>query len=84
MMKHLLAALFFCFSFISGYAQFITPLESYPKPVTSGRNQLARISTVGDTLDLPFFDDFSGQFNGAPNTLHWQPGGGPMLTINLG
>ncbi|RDC63755.1 T9SS type A sorting domain-containing protein [Adhaeribacter pallidiroseus] len=84
MMKYLLAGLFFCFSFLSGYAQFITPLESYPVPTPAKRLQAARISAVGDTLNLPFFDDFSSQFNGEANLLNWQVGGGAFINNQFG
>lgn len=84
MMKHLLAGLFFYFGLLSGYAQYITPLETYPTPVKANPYNHARLSAVGDTLELPFFDDFANQINGEANQLYWQAGGGAFINNQFG
>ncbi len=83
MMKRFLAYLFFNLSFfIAGQAQILTPLESYPN--SSNIYQRSRLSAVGDTLNLPFFDDFANQLNGAPNRSYWQRGGGAFINNQFG
>ena len=84
MIKHFLVGLLFCFSFLTGYAQFITPLDSYPNPQPSENRFPARLSAVGDTLELPFFDDFTRQPIGPANRLNWQPGGGALVNNQFG
>ncbi|PSR52268.1 hypothetical protein AHMF7605_01380 [Adhaeribacter arboris] len=78
-MKRFLAGLFFYFSLLAGYAQIVTPLESYPVFSANRRYQTARLSAEGDTLELPFFDDFANQPTGPVNLLYWQSGGGALV-----
>ena len=84
MMKRFLAGLFFYFSLLAGHAQFVTPLESYPVPPATNRYQAARLNAVGDTLELPFFDDFANQVSGQANPLYWQAGGGAFVNNQFG
>ena len=82
-MKRFLAYVFFYLSLLfTGQAQILTPLESYPKSTNS--YQRSRLSAVGDTLDLPFFDDFANQPNGPANRLYWQRGGGAFINNQFG
>lgn len=69
----------------SGFAQVLSPLESYPL-VHSGPDKgrrLLRTHGEGDTLQLPFFDDFAAS-TGAPGAGNWQAGGGVYVNDQFG
>ncbi|MDQ4139343.1 MAG: T9SS type A sorting domain-containing protein [Bacteroidota bacterium] len=84
MMKRFLAGLFFYFSLLAGHAQFVTPLESYPSPQVNSRYQASRLAAEGDTLELPFFDDFANQPSGLVNLLYWENSGGALVNNEFG
>jgi hypothetical protein len=69
---------------VNGYAQILSPLESYPfyhSGLDSGRH--LRTQAAGDTLQLPFFDDFAA-YTGQPSTQNWQRGGGVYVNNQFG
>src|SRR5687767_11533085 len=70
---------------INGWAQVLTPLDSYPLQQTSKHSATrnARTTAEGDTLVLPFFDDFAG-YTGTPSANYWQSGGGVYVNSQFG
>ena len=67
-----------------GLAQKITPLESYPLvQASAGTGRQLRTLAEGDTLKLPFFDDFAA-YTGAPSPKNWLPGGGAYINNQFG
>ncbi|CAA9240725.1 MAG: FIG00621000: hypothetical protein [uncultured Adhaeribacter sp.] len=83
MMKRFLAYVFFYLSLlVTGQAQFLAPLESYP--LSASPYHRSRLSAVGDTLNLPFFDDFANQPAGPASRLYWQRGGGALVNNQFG
>ncbi|MGV3504160.1 MAG: T9SS type A sorting domain-containing protein [Adhaeribacter sp.] len=75
---------FLTFIAFSGLAQTLTPLESYPLvQVSPHHGKLLRTLAEGDTLKLPFFDDFAA-YTGAPSPTNWLPGGGVYINNQFG
>src|SRR5688572_29139263 len=70
---------------VNGFAQILSPLESYPyyhSGPDSGRRHL-RTHAEGDTLQLPFFEDFAA-YTGNPSARNWQSGGGVYVSNQFG
>jgi hypothetical protein len=70
---------------VNGLAQILSPLESYPfyqAGPDRGRRQL-RTQAEGDTLQLPFFEDFAA-YTGQPSQVYWQQGGGVYVNNQFG
>jgi hypothetical protein len=70
---------------VNGFAQILSPLESYPyyhSGPDSGRRHL-RTHAEGDTLQLPFFEDFAA-YTGNPSARNWQSGGGVYVNNQFG
>jgi Secretion system C-terminal sorting domain len=70
---------------VHGFAQVVSPLESYPishSGPDSGR-RLLRTHGEGDTLQLPFFEDFAA-YTGQPSERSWQKGGGVYVNDQFG
>ena len=70
---------------LESWGQVLTPLESYPVQYSTNNNGLrnARTSAIGDTLTLPFFDDFAA-YIGQPNPQLWLSGGGVYINNQFG
>ncbi|WP_026463816.1 T9SS type A sorting domain-containing protein [Adhaeribacter aquaticus] len=85
MLKYLLAYIFLLIFYSVSPAQVLSPLDSYPirqsKKETTKRN--AKTMAIGDTLSLPFFEDFAG-YTGTPSNSHWQKGGGVYVNNQFG
>jgi hypothetical protein len=66
-------------------AQVLSPLEFYPpyKNISNSSNRNARTTAEGDTLQLPFFDDFAA-YTGKPSANYWQPEGGVYINNQFG
>jgi len=71
--------------YLPGFGQVLTPLESYPISVSGAKPALrhARTTAVGDTLTLPFFDDFAA-YTGLPNSGFWLTSGGVYINNQFG
>jgi len=70
---------------LNSFGQILTPLDSYILQHTasdSGKRN-ARTHAVGDTLALPFFEDFAG-YTGQPDARYWQSGGGVYVNNQFG
>ncbi|MDB5264031.1 MAG: C-terminal target protein [Adhaeribacter sp.] len=70
---------------LNGWSQVLTPLDSYPVQSTgpTSANRHARTTAEGDTLTLPFFDDFAA-YTGAPSSKYWKNGGGVYVNNQFG
>ena len=70
---------------LNGWGQVITPLESYPvkQSAKASVTRNARTHADGDTLTLPFFEDFAS-YTGVPSTSYWQKGGGVYINNQFG
>src|SRR5215217_3006858 len=69
---------------VDGFAQTLSPLESYPllhSGPAAGRQ--LRTQALGDTLTLPFFEDFAA-YTGAASIQNWQRGGGVYVNNQYG
>jgi len=74
--------LVFC---LNSFGQVLTPLESYPILHANNNAALrhARTTAAGDTLTLPFFDDFAA-YTGQPSNQFWVKGGGVYVNNQFG
>ena len=70
---------------LESWGQILTPLESYPIQSSSNNTALrhARTTATGDTLMLPFFDDFAA-YTGQPSPQFWFKGGGVYINNQFG
>lgn len=69
---------------VNGLAQVLSPLESYPFYHSGpGAGRHLRTQAEGDTLKLPFFEDFAA-YTGVPTAANWVPGGGVYVNNQFG
>ena len=70
---------------VNGLAQILSPLESYPlyQAGTDRGGRQLRTQAEGDTLQLPFFEDFAA-YTGRPSAAYWQQGGGVYVNNQFG
>ncbi|MFN3403116.1 MAG: T9SS type A sorting domain-containing protein [Cytophagaceae bacterium] len=59
------------------FGQDVRPLQ-YDVSRVDEKRARSRVNFVPDTLQLPFFDDFSN-YSGNPDTNRWFPGGGTFI-----
>ncbi|KAA5548742.1 T9SS type A sorting domain-containing protein [Adhaeribacter rhizoryzae] len=85
-MPKFLIGLFCSLGFVlNSWGQVITPLESYPvtQSAKTSLTRHARTNAEGDTVSLPFFDDFAA-YTGVPSAGYWQKGGGVHVNNQFG
>ena len=70
--------------YVNAWGQVLTPLESYPVlPANNNSLRHARVAAAGDTLTLPFFDDFAA-YTGQPSPQFWIESGGVYINDQFG
>jgi hypothetical protein len=85
MSKYLIGLLCSLGLVFNAWSQVLSPLDSYPLQQTgkTSATRNARTTADGDTIALPFFDDFAG-YTGAPGPKYWQRGGGVYINNQFG